>query len=157
MGGGGGPGGHGCRRYGHRGAELGHKTDRRGEGELDGGLTSGGRQRQRPESLVNRGGAVWTARTAARRLAGARAGAAVQHGRRRAGSQGLGKTQCLARLALYRGLAPVRGLAAMDVLAVPAMDTGQRLGPDGLHTGALVGPDEMGRAFGLGPVEFYLF
>jgi hypothetical protein len=40
----------------------------------------------------------------------------------------------------------------MGVLAVPAMDTGQRLGPDGLHTGALVGPDEMGRAFGLGPV-----
>jgi hypothetical protein len=40
----------------------------------------------------------------------------------------------------------------MGVLAVPAMDTGQRLGPNGLHTGALVGPDEMGRAFGLGPV-----
>jgi hypothetical protein len=40
----------------------------------------------------------------------------------------------------------------MGVLAVPAMDTGQRLGPDGLHTGALVGPEEMGRAFGLGPV-----
>jgi hypothetical protein len=93
----------------------------------------------------------------ARRLAGARAGAAVQQGQRRASSQGLGQARRLARLALYRGLAPVRGLAAMDVLAVPAMDTGQRLGPDGLHTGALVGPDEMGRAFGLGPIEFCFF
>jgi hypothetical protein len=40
----------------------------------------------------------------------------------------------------------------MGVLVVPAMDTGQRLGPGELHTGALVGPDEMGRALGLGPV-----
>jgi hypothetical protein len=108
-------------------------------------------------SKVNRGGAVWTAGTAVRRLAGAKAGAAVLQGQRRACSQGLGQARRLARLALYRGLAPVRGLAAMDVLVVPAMDTGQRLGPDGLHTGTLVGPDEMGRAFGLGPVEFCFF
>jgi hypothetical protein len=50
--GGGGPGVHGRRRSGHRGAELGHKTDRGGEDELDGGLTSGGRRRRRPEFEV---------------------------------------------------------------------------------------------------------
>jgi hypothetical protein len=48
TGGGGGPGVHGRRRSGHRGAELGHKTDRGGRDEHDGGLTSGGGRRQRP-------------------------------------------------------------------------------------------------------------
>jgi hypothetical protein len=58
RGGGGGPGGHGRRRSGHRGTELGHKTDRGGEDELDGGLTSGERRRRRPELKVNRASSV---------------------------------------------------------------------------------------------------
>jgi hypothetical protein len=40
----------------------------------------------------------------------------------------------------------------MGVLAMPAVNTGLRLGLVGLRTGALIGPDEIGRAFGLGPV-----
>jgi hypothetical protein len=58
RGGGGGPSGHGRRRSGHRGAELGHETDRGGEDELDGGLTSGGRRRLRPELKINRASSV---------------------------------------------------------------------------------------------------
>jgi hypothetical protein len=93
---------------------------------------------------VNRGGAVWTAG----------GGAVMQQGRRRAVFAGARARAASGPASPFIGGArtPARGLATMGVLAVPAMDTGQRLGPDGLHTGALVGPDEMGRAFGLGLV-----
>jgi hypothetical protein len=50
---GGGPGGHGRRRSGHRWAELGHKIERVDRDEHDGGLTSGGGRRDRLAFQVN--------------------------------------------------------------------------------------------------------
>jgi hypothetical protein len=83
-----------------------------------------------------------------------RGGAAMQQGWQRAGFAGAraGAASGPASPFIRGARTPARGLAAMGVLVVPAMDTGQRLGPGELHTGALVGPDEMGRALGLGPV-----
>jgi hypothetical protein len=78
RGGGGGPGGHGHRRSGHRGAELGHQTDRGGEGELDGGLTSAEDNGSGAESLVNGRGAIWSS-----------GGAGSACGRRRTVQQGV--------------------------------------------------------------------
>jgi hypothetical protein len=49
-GGGGGPGGHGRRRSGRREARPRLETGRGDQGELDGGLTSGGGRRERLDS-----------------------------------------------------------------------------------------------------------
>jgi hypothetical protein len=147
TGGGGGPGGHGRWRSGHRGARLSHKTDRGGEDELDGGLTSGEGRWQRPESAGQRRRfAVCHQRR--RRLghyAGRRRGWQGSRGRRQA-VQGLAASVYKGQGGGRRARLPRMAAAARPAASALAMAAGQ------MGLGGLAGWAGAGGAGWVGPL-----
>jgi hypothetical protein len=136
-GGGGGPGDQRRRCSGRREARPRHKTDRGDRDEHDGGLTSGGGRRSRPDFAVNRGGLVSAPAARAPVQGGGAAGRAQEAQGGAAG--GLGRRRRLG-VPFYGA---VQGHARLAAAAMAA----SRMGP----TGPAAGPARAGRADRVGP------